>query len=93
MVNEDEKLLNWVDKKYPNLGEIIMKNSWNYWRLGNNYVKLPFAKLPLVMSLAKIAGFDIRWMTPPSKKTYNKTIKKLKKHITDNPDVILFTLL
>ncbi|MCK4500547.1 hypothetical protein KAU11_08610 [Candidatus Babeliales bacterium] len=88
MITEDEKLLTWVDKQYPNFGAIIMRNSRGYWVMGRKY-----AKMPLIRSLSNLVGFDVGWKHPPSKKTYNRTIKKLRSHIVDNPDVILFALL
>ena len=88
MITEDEKLLTWVSKKYPNFSEVIMEKASGTW---HNY---KYVRMPLIMSLATLTRFHIEWVSDtPSKKTYNNTIKKLRNHIIDNPDVILFALL
>lgn len=88
MITEDEKLLRWVDKQYPQFNVMIAINAKDYWILGNKYVRMP-----LIMSLSELVHFDLGWKDHPSKKTYNRTIKKLRNHIVDNPDVVLFAML
>lgn len=80
--NHDERLLDWVNELCPELGQKVNRAIYTRALISELSIAVVFPQYKTYYQIIKL-----------NKKAYVRFLKGLKKHISNNPDVIAFALL